>query len=228
MNEPGSLRIVVVDDSVLFRSGMVHLLADEGFTVAGEAGDPDAALAVVDRELPDVVVLDIRMPPTHTTEGLDAAATIRQRHPAIAILLLSAHVEARHAMRLLREGQAGVGYLLKDRVMRESELSDAIRRVAAGGSVVDPELVGELLGRPRAHSPLDELTPREHDVLGLMAEGRSNQSIADQLGLEPKTIEGHIRTIFSKLGLEPEPASHRRVLAVLAYLRDGSPGSDRG
>lgn len=160
------------------------------------------------------------MPPNHQTEGLEAAFIIRERHPSIAILLLSAHVEARHAMRLLEDGQAGVGYLLKDRVMRESELGDAIRGVAAGGSVIDPELVRELLGRSRSRSPLDELTRREREVLELMAEGHSNQSIADELLLEPKTIEGHIRTVFSKLGLEPEPSTHRRVLALLTYLRD--------
>ena len=203
MNQPASLRIVVVDDSVLFRSGMVHLLADEGFDVVGEAGDPGTAVAAVDRTAPDVVVLDIRMPPTHRTEGLEVAATVRERHSATGILLLSAHVEVRHAMRILQEGQAGVGYLLKDRVMRETELSDAIRRVAAGGSVIDPELVSELLGRSRSRDPLAELTPREREVLGLMAEGCSNQSIAERLVVEPKTVEGHIRTVFSKLGLEP-------------------------
>jgi DNA-binding NarL/FixJ family response regulator len=228
MTEVRSLRIVVVDDSVLFRAGMVHLLTDEGFEVVGQAGDPDGAIATVARESPDVVVLDIRMPPTHRTEGLEAAFTIRKRDASVAILLLSAHVEARHAMRLLQDGQAGVGYLLKDRVMRESELADAIRRVAAGGSVIDPELVAELLGPARSRDPIDELTPREREVLELMAEGRSNQSIADELVLEPKTIEGHIRMVFSKLGLEPEPSTHRRVLAVLAFLRDGPAARDPG
>ena len=213
------LRVVVADDSVLFRSGLAHLLADAGFEVAGEAGDAVGALELVERERPDVAILDIRMPPDHRTEGLEAAIAIRERHPSIAVLLLSAHVETRHAIRLLRADAAGVGYLLKDRVMREADLLDAIRRVASGGSVIDPELVGELLGRARPHGPLDEVTPRERDVLALMAEGRSNQAIAEGLVLELKTVEGHIRTIFSKLGLEPGPADHRRVLAVITYLR---------
>jgi DNA-binding NarL/FixJ family response regulator len=213
------LRVILADDSVLFRSGLAHLLADEGFEVAGEAGDSAGALELVERERPDVAILDIRMPPDHRTEGLEAAIAIRDRHPTTAVLLLSAHVETRHAIRLLRADAAGVGYLLKDRVMREADLLDAIRRVASGGSVIDPEVVGELLGRARPHGPLDELTPRERDVLALMAEGRSNQAIAERLVLELKTVEGHIRTIFSKLGLEPEPSDHRRVLAVLTYLR---------
>jgi DNA-binding NarL/FixJ family response regulator len=213
------LRVVLADDSVLFRSGLAHLLADEGFEVAGEAGDAAGALELVERERPDVAILDIRMPPDHRTEGLEAAIAIRDRHPSTAVLLLSAHVETRHAIRLLRADAAGVGYLLKDRVMREADLLEAIRRVASGGSVIDPEVVGELLGRARPHGPLDELTARERDVLALMAEGRSNQAIAERLVLELKTVEGHIRTIFSKLGLEPEPSGHRRVLAVLTYLR---------
>jgi DNA-binding NarL/FixJ family response regulator len=215
----GRLRIVVADDSVLFRSGLTHLLTDAGFEIVGEAGDAAGTMALVEGEHPDVVLLDIRMPPDHRTEGLEAAIAIRERHPTTAILLLSAHVETRHAIRLLRADAAGVGYLLKDRILRESDLLDAIRRVASGGSVIDPEIVAGLLGRARPHGPLDELTQREREVLALMAEGRSNQAIADRLVLEPKTIEGHIRTIFSKLGLEPEPADHRRVLAVLRYLR---------
>ncbi len=221
MTDPGGrrLRVVLADDSVLFRSGLAHLLADEGFDVVGEAGDAAGVLELVEHHGPDVVVLDIRMPPLHRTEGLEAAIAIRERHPATAILLLSAHVETRHAIRLLRADATGVGYLLKDRVMREADLLDAIRRVASGGSVIDPEIVGELLGRARPHGPLDELTARERDVLALMAEGRSNQAIAERLVLELKTIEGHIRTIFSKLALEPAPSDHRRVLAVLTYLQ---------
>ncbi len=219
MTVSASLRVVVADDSVLFRSGLVHLLTDEGFDVVAEVGDADGALEAVGRERPDVVILDIRMPPSHGTEGLEAAIAIRERFPTTAILLLSAHVETGHAVRLLRANPAGVGYLLKDRVMRDTDLTEAIRRVAAGGTVLDSELVGELLGRARPRNPLDELTPREREVLALMAEGRSNQAIAGQLVLESKTIEGHIRTIFSKLGLEPEQSAHRRVLAVLIYLR---------
>lgn len=216
---PRRLKVVLADDSVLFRSGLAHLLADEGFDVVGEAGDATEVLSVVAEARPDVVILDIRMPPGHRTEGLEAAIAIRERHPTVAILLLSAHVETRHAIRLLRADASGVGYLLKDRVLREADLLDAIGRVASGGSVIDPEIVGELLGRTRAHGPLDELTPRERDVLALMAEGRSNQAIAEALVLESKTIEGHIRTIFGKLGLEPVPGDHRRVLAVLTWLR---------
>lgn len=213
------LRIVIAEDSVLFRSGLVHLLADHGFEVVGELGDATGLLPLVGDERPDVVILDIRMPPDFGIEGLDAAIRIRELYPTTAILLLSAHVETRHAIRLLQADATGVGYLLKDRVLRETDLVDAIQRVASGGSVIDPEVVSRLLGRARPHGPFDELTPREREVLGLMAEGRSNQAIAERLVLEPKTIEGHIRTIFSKLDLEPEAADHRRVLAVLLYLR---------
>jgi DNA-binding NarL/FixJ family response regulator len=159
------------------------------------------------------------MPPTHTTEGLQAARELRSTHPRLAILVLSQYVETRYAVDLLRDDPSGVGYLLKDRVTRVADLTDAVKRVAAGGSVIDPEVVARLLGRQRRHSPLDELTPREREILALMAEGRSNQAIADRLTLELKTIEGHVRAIFSKLGLEPAAEDHRRVLAVLAYLR---------
>jgi DNA-binding NarL/FixJ family response regulator len=159
------------------------------------------------------------MPPTHTTEGLEAARRIRADHPAIAILVLSQYVETRYAVDLIRDDPAGVGYLLKERVMRLEDLTDAVRRVAAGGSVIDPEVVARLLGRRRSHSPLDELTSREREILALMAEGRSNAAIAERLTLEVRTVEGHVRTIFSKLNLEPTFEDHRRVLAVLAYLR---------
>ena len=159
------------------------------------------------------------MPPSHTTEGLEAAREIRRSHPGIAILVLSQYVETRYAIDLLRDDPSGIGYLLKDRVTRVADLADAVRRVAEGGSVIDPDVVGRLLGRQRTHSPLDELTPREREILGLMAEGRSNQAIADRLVLELKTVEGHVRAIFGKLGLEPAHEDHRRVLAVLAYLR---------
>jgi DNA-binding NarL/FixJ family response regulator len=168
---------------------------------------------------PDVVVLDPRMPPTHTTEGLEAARIIRDRWPDTAILVLSQYVETRYAVDLVRENPAGIGYLLKDRVTRIGDLADAVRRVAVGGSVIDPDVVARLLGRRRRQSPIDELTRREREILGLMAEGRSNQGIADRLALEVKTVEGHVGQIFGKLGLEPQPEDHRRVLAVLPFLR---------
>jgi DNA-binding NarL/FixJ family response regulator len=161
------------------------------------------------------------MPPTFTTEGLEAAGQLRARYPGIGILVLSQYVETRYAVDLVRSDPRGVGYLLKDRVTKLAELADAVTRVAAGGSVIDPEVVARLLGRPRERSSLDELTPREREILGLMAEGLSNQAIADRLVLEVKTVEGHVRQVFSKLGLEPTPHEHRRVLAALTYLRSG-------
>ena len=212
-------RVVLADDAVLLREALAAGLRSGGFEVVGQAADVDGLLRVVDTEIPDVVVVDVRMPPTHTTEGLEAARTIRGRHPRMAILVLSQYVETRYAVDLIRDDPSGIGYLLKDRVTRLEDLVDAVRRVAEGGSVIDPEVVGRLLGRPRRHSPIDELTPRERQILGLMAEGRSNQGIADRLGLELKTIEGHVSQIFSKLDLEPSSDDHRRVLAVLTYLR---------
>ncbi len=212
-------RIVLADDAVLLREALAAGLAAAGFEVVGQAADVAALLPLVDAVVPDVVVLDVRMPPTHTTEGLEAAREIRRRHPGMGILVLSQFVETRYAVDLIREDPAGIGYLLKDRVARLDDLADAVRRVDAGGSVIDPEVVARLLGRPRLHSPLDELTAREREILGLMAEGRSNQGVADRLVLELKTIEGHVGQIFSKLGLEPSGDDHRRVLAVLTYLR---------
>jgi len=212
-------RIVLADDAVLLRDALSAALAAAGFEVVGQAGDVTELMRLVEQERPDVAIVDVRMPPTHTTEGLEAARQIRRMHPRIAILVLSQYVETRYAVDLLREDPSGVGYLLKDRVTRVADLADAVRRVAAGGSVIDPEVVARLLGRQRRHSALDELTPREREILGLMAEGRSNQAIADRLVLELKTVEGHVRAIFSKLGLEPAAEDHRRVLAVLAYLR---------
>jgi DNA-binding NarL/FixJ family response regulator len=213
------IRIVLADDAVLLREALAAALAASGFEVVGQAVDVPGLLALVDRELPDVAVVDVRMPPTHTTEGLEAARRIRAKHPKIAILVLSQYVETRYAVDLIRDDPAGVGYLLKERVMRLGDLTDAVRRVAAGGSVIDPEVVARLLGRRRSHSPLDELTPREWEILALMAEGRSNAAIAERLTLELRTVEGHVRAIFAKLGLEPTIEDHRRVLAVLAYLR---------
>jgi DNA-binding NarL/FixJ family response regulator len=214
-----SIRIALADDAVLLRESLAAALAAAGFDVIGQAGDVPGLIRIVEHERPDVVVVDVRMPPSHTTEGLEAAREIRRSHPGTAILVLSQYVETRYAVDLLRDDPSGVGYLLKDRVTRVADLADAVRRVAAGGSVIDPEVVARLLGRPRSHSPLDELTPREREILGLMAEGRSNQAIADRLVLEVKTVEGHVRAIFGKLGLEPAAEDHRRVLAVLAYLR---------
>ena len=212
-------RIVLADDAVLLREALAAGLRAGGFDVVGQAGNVDGLLRLVESETPDVAIVDVRMPPTHTTEGLEAARTIRSRHPRMAILVLSQYVETRYAVELIRDDPAGIGYLLKDRVTRLEDLADAVRRVAEGGSVIDPEVVGRLLGRPRRHSPIDELTPREREILGLMAEGRSNQGIADRLVLELKTVEGHVRQIFSKLDLEPSSDDHRRVLAVLTFLK---------
>ena len=215
------IRIVLADDAILLREALAAALGSAGFEVVGQADGVDELIRLVDEQAPDVVVVDVRMPPTHTTEGLEAARAIRRAHPRLAILVLSQYVETRYAIDLIRDDPAGIGYLLKDRVTRLSDLADAVRRVAAGGSVIDPDVVARLLGRPRRHSPIDELTPREREILGLMAEGRSNQGIADRLTLELKTVEGHVRQIFSKLALEPGPDDHRRVLAVLRYLKPG-------
>lgn len=214
-----ALRIVLADDAVLLREALATSLSAAGFDVVGQAADAEELLALVDRVAPDVLVVDVRMPPTHSTEGLEASRRIRREHPEIAILLLSQYIETRYAVELLRENPAGIGYLLKDRVTRITDLAEAVRRVAAGGSVIDPEVVARLLGRQREHTPLDELTTREREILALMAEGLSNNGIADRLVLDPKTIEGHVTRIFAKLGLEPTHADHRRVLAVLSFLR---------
>jgi DNA-binding NarL/FixJ family response regulator len=214
------LRIVLADDAILLREALAGSLAAAGFDVVGQAAEVDGLLALVASATPDVVVVDVRMPPTHTTEGLEAAHRIRSGWAGIGILVLSQVIETRYAVDLLRESPAGVGYLLKDHVTRIDDLADAVRRVAAGESVIDPEVVGRLLGRPRAHSALDELTTREREILALMAEGRSNAGIAERLVLDPKTIEGHVTRIFMKLGLEPATEDHRRVLAVLTFLRD--------
>jgi DNA-binding NarL/FixJ family response regulator len=215
-----SLRLVVADDSLLLREGLVRLLGDAGFDVVAQAGSADELLDAVRQHLPDVAIVDIRMPPTHTDEGLRAAAAIRAEHgTAVGILVLSQYVETTFALRLVDDGVGGVGYLLKDRVDDLEDFADAIRRIARGGSVIDPEVVAQLVGRRRARVPLDDLTDREREVLALMAEGRSNQAICDRLVLAPKTIEAHIANIFSELELLPAPADHRRVLAVLAHLR---------
>jgi DNA-binding NarL/FixJ family response regulator len=216
---PRALRVVIADDSLLIREGTVRLLQDAGFDVVGQAADAGTLISLVGETLPDVVIVDIRMPPDFTDEGLRAAATIRERFgDEIGILVLSHHVEAAFALRTLRDGAKATGYLLKDRLADLEDFSDAVRRVARGGSVVDPAVVARLVNQPGSKSRLSELTDREHEVLGLMAEGRSNQAIADRLFVTPKTVEAHIASIFSKLDLLPAADDHRRVLAVLAYL----------
>ena len=215
-----TLRIVVADDSVLLREGIARLLVESGFEVVAQAGDGPTLLAAVREHHPDVAIIDIRMPPTHTDEGLRAAEAIREKHgTAVGVLVLSQYVETSFALRLVVDGAGGMGYLLKDRVDDLDDFADAVRRIARGGSVIDPEVVAQLVGRRRAKVPLDDLTEREREVLSLMAEGRSNQAICDRLFLAPKTVETHIANIFSKLELLPAPDDHRRVLAVLAHLR---------
>ena len=213
------LVVAVADDSILIREGVARLLREAGFEVAVTVGTAADLLASLARDPVDVAIVDIRMPPTHSTEGLDAAEQIRQDHPGTGVLVLSQYVEPAYALRLVNEAPRGVGYLLKDRLEDLAELSDAVRRVAAGGTVVDPSVVAQLVGRHRpAHDPLWELTEREREVLALMAEGRSNQAIRERLVIQPKTVEAHVANIFSKLELPPAAEDHRRVLAVLTYL----------
>jgi DNA-binding NarL/FixJ family response regulator len=218
--KPAVIRVVLADDSVLFREGIARVLAETGFVVAGQAGDADGLVALVERESPDVVVTDIRMPPTKTNEGLLAAQRIHAQHPQIGVLVLSQYVESRQAVKLLQNAPRGVGYLLKDRVSDIAEFVDAARRVAQGGSAIDPEVVAHLLRRRGADSALEDLTGREQDILALMAQGRSNRAICERLFLSPKTVETHVGAIFSKLGLLPAADDHRRVLAVITYLRN--------
>jgi DNA-binding NarL/FixJ family response regulator len=215
-----TMRVVIADDSLLVREGIARLLDEAGFDVVGQAGDVDELLALIERSSPDVALIDIRMPPTFTDEGIRALGTIRERHgDAIGVLVLSHHTEPAFALRLLEDGARGTGYLLKDRVADLEDLADAVRRVARGGTVVDPAVVAPLVGARRgAPDPLAELTEREREVLALMAEGRSNQAIADRIFVTGKTVEAHIASIFSKLGLLPAPDDHRRVLAVLTFL----------
>src|SRR5689334_5039377 len=219
MTDTASLRVVIADDSVLLREGLSRLLEESGFEVAGQAGDAEDLLRKVGAHRPDVAVVDVRMPPTHTDEGLQAARRIRADHPGTGVLVLSQYVEEAYALDLLSDTTERTGYLLKDRVSDVDTFADAVRRVAAGGSALDPEVVSLLLGRRRRHDPLEALTAREREVLGLMAEGRSNAAIADTLVVTERAVEKHVTSIFSKLDLPPTVEDHRRVLAVLAYLR---------
>ena len=214
------MRIVIADDAVLLREGAARLLEDAGFEVVAQAGDADDLLRKVRAHKPDVAVIDIRMPPDNVDDGLRAALEIRAELPDIGLLLLSQYVEERYLSQLLADGAEGVGYLLKDRVADVERLSDAVRRVAEGGSVLDPEVVAHMLGRRERDEPLDELTPREREVLGLMAEGRTNRAIAEHLVVSERAVERHVTAIFGKLGLTASEGDHRRVLAVLAFLRD--------
>jgi len=212
-------RVVIAEDSVLLREGITRLLEESGFEVAGQAGDAEELLRKVGAHKPDVAVIDVRMPPTHTDEGLRAARRIRAEHPGTAVLVLSQYVEEAYALDLLSETTESTGYLLKDRVADVESFIDAVRRVADGGSALDPEVVALLLGRRRREDPLSPLTRREREVLALMAEGRSNSSMAGALVVSERAIEKHVTAIFSKLDLPPAAQDHRRVLAVLAFLR---------
>ena len=213
------MRVVIADDETLLREGLARLLADAGLDVVGSAANADELLRCVDLARPDVALVDIRMPPTHTDEGLVAAQQIRRSHPQVGVLVLSHYLESHYAMRLLEEYPERSGYLLKERVTDVAVLVDALERIADGECVLDPTIVARLVGRPREQSPLDELTGREREVLALIAEGHSNDSICKKLFLSPKTVETHVRHILLKLGIRETPDYHRRVLAVLVYLR---------
>jgi DNA-binding NarL/FixJ family response regulator len=213
------MRVVVADDSVLLREGVVRLLEENDFEVVAQAGDAEDLIRKVKAHKPDVAVVDIRMPPTNTDDGLRAALEIRAALPDTGVLVLSQYVEEGYALDLVGESAGGVGYLLKDRVADVERFVDSVRRVADGGSALDPEVVSQLVGRARRDDPLGELTPREREVLELMAEGRSNNAIAEHLVVTERAVEKHVTSIFGKLGLTPAPEDHRRVLAVLAFLR---------
>jgi DNA-binding NarL/FixJ family response regulator len=220
------VRVVIAEDTVLLREGLAGLLEDAGHEVVGRAGDATSLLALVGEHSPELAIVDVRMPPGYDDEGTRAAAEIRRSYPATAVLVLSQHIETRHIVELVAAG-GGFGYLLKDRVLDVDDFLDAARRVADGGSALDPQVVSTLVGGNS--SAVDELTPREREVLGLMAEGRTNSGIAKRLWLTEKTVETHIRTILMKLGLQPAPDDHRRVLAVLTYLRSqGHPSANSG
>jgi DNA-binding NarL/FixJ family response regulator len=213
------MRVVVADDAVILREGLARLLEEAGFEVAGLAADADELCALVERSNPDVAIVDIRMPPTHTDEGLRAAKQIRQRWPQVGILVLSQYVQARYAVELLAQGTERVGYLLKDRVSDLDELAASVRRIGEGASVLDPAVVAQLVGqRRKGETPLEDLTEREMEVLALMAEGRSNKAIAERLFITEHTVEKHVKNIFATLRLPPSGDDHRRVLAVVTYL----------
>ena len=212
------MRIVIAEDTVLLREGLAGLLEDAGHEVVGRAGDAETLLALVGEHAPDLAVVDVRMPPSYDDEGTRAASEIRRSHPETAVLVLSQHVETRHIVELVTEG-GGFGYLLKDRVLDVDDFLDAARRVSDGGSALDPQVVARLIAEPKRRTALDELTPREREVLSLMAEGRTNGGIARRLWLTEKTVETHVRTILMKLGLQTSDDDNRRVLAVLAYLQ---------
>jgi DNA-binding NarL/FixJ family response regulator len=217
------VKVVIADDVALLRAGVARMLAGAGFAIAGETGDAVRLRDLVARSEPDVAIIDVRMPPTHTTEGLEAARDLRERHPRLGLLILSHHIETQHAVELVRSGTGGIGYLLKERVTDPAAFVAAVRDVAAGGTAIDPEVVSVLLGRHRRTDPLAALTEREREVLARMAEGRSNQAIARHLVVSLKTVESHVGHVFRKLGLDDESDRHRRVAAVLAYLRTARP-----
>jgi DNA-binding NarL/FixJ family response regulator len=213
------VRVVIAEDSVLLREGMAHLLDEAGFEVVGQAGNAEELILKVRSYHPDVAVIDIRMPPTQTDEGLRAAKQIRHELPQTGVLVLSAYLESEYALELLAESAEGVGYLLKDRVSDVEQFLSAVRRVGEGGSALDPEIVSRLVGRRRQHDPIADLTPREREVLSLMAEGLSNAAVAARLVVTERAVEKHVTSIFAKLRLPASPEQHRRVLAVLAFLR---------
>jgi DNA-binding NarL/FixJ family response regulator len=219
MSDERPLRVAIAEDSVLLREGIARLLGEAGFEIVGQSSTADDLLLKVRSYNPDVAIVDIRMPPSHTDEGLRAAKTIREQHPDVGVLVLSEYLEPAYAMELIADDAEGVGYLLKQRVSELGEFAGAVRRVAEGGSALDPAIVTQLVGRRRSDDPVATLTPREREVLELMAEGRSNQAIAERLVVTERAVEKHVTSIFGKLGLSAAAKDHRRVLAVLAFLR---------
>lgn len=213
------MRVVIAEDAALFREGLARLLADRGHQVCAAVADPDALRAAMAEHEPDIAIVDVRMPPTHTDEGLRAAQELRGRHPDTGVVVLSQYVETRHTARLIEDNPSGIGYLLKDRVADVDEFADALERVASGGAALDPEVVSQLVRSSRQASGLAALTPREHDVLSLMAEGRSNAAIASGLRVSVRVVEKHVASVFDKLGLPQSQENNRRVLAVMRYLK---------